>query len=182
MAPPRLFDLSAIDLNATALDRVGIMKYIAQRGLALQLDKLAWFSEDHNRAVAVKHVRDDEWWSAGHVPGQPLMPAVMMIEAGAQLASVIFQIHDVIHHKFIGFTAIDRTKFRGVVHPGDDLIILGQVFKFHPRRMICDLQGWVGDDLIYESRITGMPIDPDGGSLTDALADSTVPVTPSVPH
>lgn len=174
MAPPRLFDISPYDLNATALDRVGIMKYIAQRGLALQLDRLAWQSPDKSRAIAVKHVRSDEWWASGHVPGQPLMPAVMMIEAGAQLASVIFQSHDVVNYKFIGFTAIDRTKFRGVVHPGDDLIVLGQVFKFHVRRMICDLQGWVGDDLIFESRITGMPLDPRGGSILDAVSESNL--------
>ncbi len=40
------------------------------------------------RVVARKTVRADEWYLAGHFPGRPIMPGVLMIEALAQAGAV----------------------------------------------------------------------------------------------
>ena len=47
---------------------------------------------DHNgKIVGYKDVREDEFWVEGHIPGRPLLPGVIMIEAAAQLASFLCQ-------------------------------------------------------------------------------------------
>ena len=40
------------------------------------------------RAVARKRVQPDEWYLAGHFPGRPIMPGVLIVEAMAQTGAV----------------------------------------------------------------------------------------------
>lgn len=157
-APPLLFDISGIDLNATAVSADGIQLINKHRGEAVQIDRLAWVGENCEQAIAIRNVRDDEWWCAGHIPGRPIMPAVMMVEAAAQITSWMFLARRVVYYDFVGFTRIEDTKFRNKVQPGDTLVILCQQVKFRINRMICDAMGLVDGKIAFESRITGMPI------------------------
>jgi len=127
-----------------------------QSGPMRQLDEVIWIRDDHAEAVGIKHVRDDEFWVPHHIPGRPLMPGVLMIEAGAQLASVMFHMRG--GNKFFGFTRCNDIIFRSQVVPGDDLLLLGKQVKYNHRRMICDVQGWVGDVIAFEAQVTGMVV------------------------
>lgn len=150
-----LFELDGVDRLGIVIDRTGLEAYIPHRGLMMLIDGVVWHNDDYSRGVAVKHVRADEFWCAGHIPGRPLMPGVLMVEAGAQLASFLYYAR-VDHRKFAGFTRIENTVFRGTVTPGDDLLLLADLVRFQPRRFIYDLQGMVGDRIVFESRATGM--------------------------
>jgi 3-hydroxyacyl-[acyl-carrier-protein] dehydratase len=119
------------------------------------LDAVVWLNPDLSQGIAVHHVRHDEFWVAGHIPGRPLMPGVLMIEAGAQLASLMFFKRTSIE-AFAGFTRIEETVFRGQVVPGDDLFILCREVKFSPKRFITDIQGVVAGQVVFDSRITGL--------------------------
>lgn len=148
-------DLSTIDLTKVLLDREALGTFIPHRGHMMQLDAVVWQKADYTLGVAVKHVRPDEFWCAGHIPGRPLLPGVLMVEAGAQLASYLYFVR-MDHRNFAGFTRIEDTSFRGQVAPGDDLYLLSREVKFHPRRFIADIQGMVKDRVVFESRVTGM--------------------------
>ena len=63
-----------------------------QRGAMRQLDYVIWKTQDAGQGLGVKHVRDDEFWVPGHIPGRPLMPGVMMLEACAQLCGVLHRL------------------------------------------------------------------------------------------
>lgn len=166
--PQPLFPFEHLDLARTQIDRPGILRINKHRGEALQLDRIVWLNEKFSEGVAVKEIRANEWWWSGHLPGSPLYPAALMIEASAQLASLMFQLKDVPDYEFVGFTALDRTRIFCLPKPGDTLVILGKDVKFHIRRMICDLQGYVGRRIMFEARITGMPFSPRGGPIADA--------------
>ena len=157
MAPPLLVDLSQIDLDQVVYDVAAIEQANPQRGDMRQLDGICYMSPDKTATVGFKDVRDDEFWVPGHIPGRPLYPGVMMIEAAAQLAAFIMK-----QRKpdlgFIGFVGADEVKFRGQVVPGDRLYLLGREIQFKPRRLICAGQGVVNGNLVFETKITGMPI------------------------
>lgn len=156
--PPTLHaDLSQFDLSQVVAGPDAIEAINPQRGHMRQLDRIIWHSDDHTMALGAKDVRDDEFWVDGHIPGRPLLPGVLMIEAAAQLAAWMM------HNRrpdvgFVGFTACDDVKFRSQVTPGHTLLLLGKEVQCKPRRFICSAQGVVDDTLVFEARITGMPI------------------------
>jgi len=150
-----ILDLKSIDLTAVAADRSGVAARIPHRGDMLQIDRIIWHDASFDHGVAVKHVRSDEFWVPGHIPGNPLMPGVLMLEAGAQLASWLYYSR-CDEDWFAGFTRIDDAKFRGRVVPGDDLHLLCKCLKYTPKRIVCVNQGGVNGQIVCESTITGM--------------------------
>ncbi|MHC4708633.1 MAG: 3-hydroxyacyl-ACP dehydratase FabZ family protein, partial [Planctomycetota bacterium] len=103
MPPPLLFDLSQIDLTRPPIfDKEAIGKMNPQRCEMEQLDGILWYDKKKFLVLGYKDVTEDEFWVRGHIPGRPLMPAVIMIEAAAQLSSFfVKQIYEL--GGFIGF-------------------------------------------------------------------------------
>ncbi len=156
-SPEPYFDLSTIDMGAMMLSRADLERWIPHRGVMMFLDGVIWYDPGFSRAVAVKHVTENEFWIDGHFPGRPMMPGVVMVEAGAQLASFLTRGRRG-DDRLIGFTRIENAVFRGQVTPGCDLHLIVQEVQYKPRRFISDVQGWVGDRFIFESRIVGMTL------------------------
>lgn len=157
MAPPLLIDLSNLDLSRTVVDVEMIEKTNPQRGHMRHLDGILWMSPDFSAAVGFKDVRADEFWVPGHIPGRPLLPGVLMIEAAAQLSGFMMS-QRIEKAGFLGFTGADEVKFRGQVQPGDRLLLLGREVSFKPRRFIAGVQGVVNGSLVFECKVSGMPI------------------------
>lgn len=150
-----IIDISMLDLSTPVMRREEIAQWLPHRGHMAQIDEVLWFKHDLTEAVAVKHVSADEFWAAGHIPGRPILPGVLQIEAAAQVASLIFYLRtksDV----FAGFTRIEDVSFRGQVLPGDSLVIACKEVKFNPKRFVTHFQGIVRGQIVSEGRITGM--------------------------
>jgi len=157
MAPPLLVDLTKIDLGRVAVPIEEIRQYNPQRYEMEQLGGVIHLDPSAGQIVAYKDVGADEFWVRGHIPGRPLMPGVLMIEAAAQMCSLYYK-RVTQDPRFLGFGGVDGVRFRGQVVPGDRLLLLGQAIEIRNRRAVFDTQGVVGDRLVFEARITGMPM------------------------
>lgn len=155
LASELLLDLSEIDLTETRISSDEIGKYIPQEGDMRQLDRIVWVSDAKTTCVAVKKVRDNEFWVPGHLPGRPLLPGVMMIEAAGQSSSVLYRVKTGLD-QFIGFIRCDDAVFRAQVVPGDTLYIISKEIEFKRRRFITLNQGILNNKLVFEAKITGM--------------------------
>jgi len=150
-----IIDLSTIDLGRRVMSRAQIEQYNPHRGLMAMLDGVVWLNEALSEGVAVKEVRADEFWTAGHIPGRPLLPGVLMVEAAAQLASLMYYKRSGVL-SFAGFTRIEDVAFRGQVVPGDTLYLLCKEVKYTPKRFVTRIQGVVNGEIVFEGQITGM--------------------------
>ena len=154
-----LFDISNIDLDQVTIAPEDVPYYNPQSGAMRHLDHVIWLDRETSSGLGVKYVRDDEFWVDGHIPGRPLLPGVIMIEAAAQLSSVLYKWRsEMPPERFLGFTRCDECVFRGQVVPGDTLYLLVQEKKFSERRFSCVAQGVVNDKIVFEVKITGMRI------------------------
>jgi 3-hydroxyacyl-[acyl-carrier-protein] dehydratase len=72
-------------------------------------------------AVARKHVRPNEWYLAGHFPGRPVMPGVLIVEALAQTGAVAVLSQEENRGRLALFAGIDDCRFKRIVEPGDVL-------------------------------------------------------------
>ncbi len=115
------------------------------------------------RVVARKVVRDDEWYLAGHFPGRPIMPGVLMVEAMAQAGAVAVLSEPENRGKLALFAGIDDVRFKRLVGPGDELELTCDLERMRGPVGRGKATATVGDELAVR------------GTLTFALTDDSSP-------
>ena len=104
----------------TPLGRAEIEAILPHREPFLLIDEVVEL-ELGVRAVARKTVREDEWYLAGHFPGRPIMPGVLIVEAMAQTGAVAVLSEEENRGRLALFAGIDDVRFKRLVQPGDEL-------------------------------------------------------------
>jgi 3-hydroxyacyl-[acyl-carrier-protein] dehydratase len=150
-------DVSTLDLNKPIINIEAIRAVIPHRYEMEQLCGILKFDTDQRIIVGYKDVTNNEFWVQGHIPGRPLMPGVIMLEAAAQLCTYYYK-QTTKDNRFLGFGGIDDVKFRGKVVPGDKLILIAKNKELRSRRAVFDTQGVVGGKLVFEGIIIGMVV------------------------
>ncbi|MCB1495688.1 MAG: 3-hydroxyacyl-ACP dehydratase FabZ [Bauldia sp.] len=101
------------------IDIQTIYKLLPHRYPFLMVDRIVDIDGD-NSAIGIKNVTVNEPYFAGHFPGQPIMPGVLLIEGMAQTAGAICILaRGQDSPKVVYFMTIDQAKFRRPVMPGD---------------------------------------------------------------
>ena len=151
MPPPFILDLSKVDPDRVLYSREDIY------GKLPQLDAVCYYDPEEKTAAAVRRVREDEWWTRGHVPGRPIFPGVLMLEAVAQLAAYACKyLHG--FEGMIAYGGVDRCKFREAVIPPTRLLLLSREVENRSRRIVCDTQAIVDGTLVFEATVTGLAL------------------------
>lgn len=105
-----------------------IMEVIPHRQPFLLIDTIEEL-ESGTRAVGKKCVSYNEPFFAGHFPGEPVMPGVLIIEALAQVGAVAILSQPENKGKTAYFAAINNAKFKVKVVPGDVLMLETEIVK-----------------------------------------------------
>ncbi len=122
MVPPQVIPRGSAVMNVTDVQAV-----LPHRFPFLMIDRILAF-EGENKIVGMKSVTINEPYFQGHFPGHPVMPGVLQLEAMAQVASILMSKRTSLSG--IGyFMSADEVKFRKPVHPGDTLIIEGELLR-----------------------------------------------------
>jgi 3-hydroxyacyl-[acyl-carrier-protein] dehydratase len=158
MPPPLILDPTSLDLNHVVADIETIRKVNPQRFEMEALSAVVLLDHDRKLIAGYKDVRADEFWVRGHMPGFPLMPGVMLCEAAAQLCSYYVMTQHTFDADFVGLGGLESVKFRGMVRPGDRLVLIGQMTR--ERKMIaeCYVQGFIGDKMVFDAKVQGIPL------------------------
>jgi len=93
--------------------------------------------EEGVRCVATRTLTGDDFWFAGHFPGNPVMPGVLIVEALAQTATLAAASAapgsgaGSMEGKIGLFAGIDKVRFKRVVKPGDTLRLEAAIVAVH---------------------------------------------------
>lgn len=158
MPPALLFDPSGIDHSRVLATREQVYEVLPHRHEFMLLDGVTHLERETRQAAAYHEVTPDEFWVKGHIPGRPIMPGVIIIEAAAQLASYATLTIIAKRQLFLGLGGVDRVKFRGAVEPGCRLILLTKLLELRSRKLKWGCQAIVDDRLVFEGEITGMEV------------------------
>jgi 3-hydroxyacyl-[acyl-carrier-protein] dehydratase len=154
-----LVDPDLLDFDNPIADLEAIRKLNPQRHEMEQLTAILYEDTERHVCAAYLQTSHDSFWVRGHMPGLPLMPGMLMIEAAAQVASFFTQRHDLLGAEMVGFGGVDNVKFRGVVLPGDRLVVMVRLLKARRNRMIvAQFQGVVDAQVVCEGELRGIPI------------------------
>jgi UDP-3-O-[3-hydroxymyristoyl] N-acetylglucosamine deacetylase/3-hydroxyacyl-[acyl-carrier-protein] dehydratase len=117
-----------------------IEKTLPHRHPFLFVDKIIELTDTY--IVGIKNVTFNEWFFAGHFPGNPVMPGVLQIEALAQTGGILC-INAMPEGKYdTYFLKIDNCKFKQMVRPGDTMVLKMEL-NGPIRRGICEMRGTV---------------------------------------
>jgi 3-hydroxyacyl-[acyl-carrier-protein] dehydratase len=150
-------DLGALDLTRIVHTKEELYEQLSHRGTFAVVDGILHLDARTGVIVGFKDIRADDWWAKDHVPGRPIFPGALMIEASAHLGCFVFyRMHAEARDKFAGFAAIDKTRFRAPVEPPSRLIFVGRAVRTRARLFTYAYQGFVDGQIVFESEITGM--------------------------
>ena len=119
------------------------------------LSAIVHFDAEAQIIAGYKDVGEQEFWVRGHLPGRPLLPGVVMLEALAQLCS-FYQLTIQPDAPFFGFGGLDEVRFRGTVVPGDRLYLIARALDIKARRGYYQTQGLVNGKLVAEAKVLGI--------------------------
>jgi len=134
--PPKKREVATVGLGPTEtdLDVRRILDIIPHRYPFVMIDRVVEIKND-KELVAIKNVTINEPFFQGHFPGQPVMPAVLQLEAMAQAAGLLMLRHVASEGRVAYFMSCDKAKFRVPVTPGDQLVIHVKITKVRANRI-----------------------------------------------
>jgi len=135
-----------------------IQKIMPHRYPMLLVDRILELGE--KRVVGIKNVTFNEPFFVGHFPGHPIMPAVLIIEAMAQVGGVLLlsTVERPGDH-LVYFMGIDSARFRKPVLPGDQIRFELELLKL--RKPICKMRGeaYVDGEIVADAELWSRIVD-----------------------
>ena len=151
----------AADAAIGPLDIRRVMAALPHRYPMLLVDRVETLVPDRS-IVAIKAVSINEGFFAGHFPGRPIMPGVLIVEALAQAAGILavesLGLAD--SGKLVYFMAIENAKFRVPVEPG--VLLRLEVEFVQKRASVCKFAGraLIEGKVVAQANFTAMIADP----------------------
>jgi beta-hydroxyacyl-ACP dehydratase FabZ len=135
-----------------------IMKLLPHRYPMLLVDRILEIEE--KKITGIKNVSANEQFFQGHFPGAPVMPGVLIVEAMAQCAAVLFlrDIEDRDKKLFL-FGGVDKARFRKPVIPGDQLILECEVLQRRANTVKVKGVAKVGDVVVAEAELLSVMVE-----------------------
>jgi 3-hydroxyacyl-[acyl-carrier-protein] dehydratase len=130
-----------------------IKEIIPHRAPFLLIDEVIGL-EPGIKCVALKYLKEDDFWVPGHFPGYAVTPGVLMSEMLAQAGAVCVGTMPEYKGKTALFAKIDNAKFRRQVLPGDVLTLEVEILKLRSQAGIGKARAHVNGETAVTAELT----------------------------
>lgn len=137
-------------MNQKRIDINKIISVLPQRYPFVMIDRVIDYVPGEE-ITAVKNVSASDPWMAGHFPGNPVMPGVLILEAMCQAGGVLVNLSDDKPARYLA--GLDKVRFRKRVIPGDQLVVQGRVLKRKLNMIKMEVSATVDGMLVAEAQI-----------------------------
>lgn len=134
------------------LNKEQIKEIIPHRDPFLLIDEIVEM-EEGKRVVAMKYVKEEEYYFQGHFPQEKVMPGVLIVEALAQAGAVAILSMEEHRGKIAYFGGIKEAKFRQKVFPGDTLRLEVVMERLRSKAGYGRAVAYLGDKIACECEI-----------------------------
>jgi 3-hydroxyacyl-[acyl-carrier-protein] dehydratase len=135
-----------------------VMSVLPHRYPLLLIDRVLEM-EPKRRIAAIKNFTINEEFFAGHFPGHPVVPGVLLVEAMAQAGGILLMHDDPDREgKLLLFMSIERARFRRPVVPGDQVRIEAEVLRLKANHCKIGAKALVGGVVHAEAELLSTTI------------------------
>ena len=145
-----------------------VLKLVPQQPPFRFIDEIIRLDEE--QIVGAYRFREDEYFYRGHFPGRPITPGVILIEAMAQVGVVAFGIYLLACQKNMRpsqmnvplslFSLADNVEFKGIVAPGERVIIKGEKVYFRKNTIKANVSmERENGEVVCVGKLAGMGVD-----------------------
>jgi 3-hydroxyacyl-[acyl-carrier-protein] dehydratase len=137
-----------------SLDIKDILDILPHRYPFVMVDRILDY-EESKYITGIKNVTINEPFFAGHFPGEPVMPGVMILEGMAQIGALLAYktMADKIADKLVYFAGIDKVRFRKMVRPGDQIVFRIECIRMKAKLSKMTGKAYVDDQLAAEAEL-----------------------------
>lgn len=143
---------------SSVIEVTEIMNILPHRYPFLLIDRILEL-EPAKSARGLKNVTINEPFFAGHFPGHPIMPGVLIIEAMAQVGGVLAFKSAGVANKAVYFMGIDNARFRKPVVPGDTVEFVLTVTKSRGVIWVFKGEAFVAGNMVAEAELMATIVD-----------------------
>ena len=130
-----------------------IQKILPQRFPFLLIDRILEH-QPQKKVVAIKNVSFNEGFFSGHFPGKPVMPGVLIIEAMAQSAIMLFSADKPREKEVSYYLGAVKVRFLHPVFPGDQLKITVETVKVLSNAAMVNAVACVSDKEVAKGELS----------------------------
>ena len=137
------------------LNKEDIKGFLPHREPMLLIEK-SYIDEEGNAHSEYK-IKEDEFFTRGHFPGNPVVPGVIQCEIMAQASCIL------VRNELVGrtplYSGINNVRFRQPVRPGDTMEIKARITSRRGMIFFVDAKAFVNSEPCCQGELTFALID-----------------------
>ncbi|MDY6277345.1 MAG: 3-hydroxyacyl-ACP dehydratase FabZ family protein [Bacteroidales bacterium] len=134
----------------TELTKEDIKGFLPHREPMLLIEKS--FIDEEGNAHSEYKIKEDEFFTRGHFPGNPVVPGVIQCEIMAQSCAVL--VKDEIPGHITLYAGLNNVKFKNVVKPGDVCKVTSKLNERRGQLFFCSAKLEVDGKLCCKGDLT----------------------------